>query len=152
MDPAPARNARRVHWVSSSQGEAESGLPFMMAICRPNGIVYWLLQPVTNLMDPKKTRNLSIFSGRKLYRTGKFQEIWVIRRLSVVDRITKSCTEATKKAYSSRGEPFNLLGSIFRAVLLCFFRRLARTLIVLGEILLRCSPADCRRSSPRLVS
>ena len=55
MDPAPARNARRVHWVSFSQGEAESGLPFMMAICRPNGIVHWALRPVIILMEPKRS-------------------------------------------------------------------------------------------------
>ena len=72
MDPAPARNARRVHWVSFSQGEAEFGLPFMMAICRPNGIVHWLLRPVMNLMDPE---NMSDFKGgRKLYRRRGFQE------------------------------------------------------------------------------
>ena len=72
MDPAPARNARRVHWVSFSQGEAESGLPFMMAICRPNGIVHWLLRPVMNLMDPE---NIGYFNGgRKLYRESGFQE------------------------------------------------------------------------------
>ena len=74
MDPAPARNARRVQWVSFSQGEAESGLALMMAISRPNGIVHWLLRPVTRLMDPQKKRFLCIFSGRKLYRTGEFQE------------------------------------------------------------------------------
>ena len=60
MDPAPARDARRVHWVTLSQGEAKSGLPFMMAICRPNGIVHWLLKPVKNLMDPEKEKLVHI--------------------------------------------------------------------------------------------
>ena len=34
-----------------------------------------------------------------------------------------------------RGEPFSLLGCIFRAVLLCFFRRLAWTVIGLGSVI-----------------
>ena len=36
---------------------------------------------------------------------------------------------------SRRGEPFSLLGGMFRAVLLCFFRRLARTYIGLGSVI-----------------
>ena len=54
MDPAPARNARRVQWVSFSQGEAKSGLPFMKAIVRNGSIVQWSLSSVASLMDKKR--------------------------------------------------------------------------------------------------
>ena len=49
--------------------------------------------------------------------------------------MTKSFTDSTKKKLSRRGELFSLLGGIFRAVLLCFFRRLARTVIGLGSVI-----------------
>ena len=54
MDPAPAMNARRVYWVSFSQGEAKSGLPFMKAIVRNGSIVHWSLSSVASLMDKKR--------------------------------------------------------------------------------------------------
>ena len=72
MDPAPARDARRVYWVSFSQGEAKCGLPFMMAICRPNGIVHWLLRPVTNLMEQENINSFK--TGKKVYLSRGFQE------------------------------------------------------------------------------
>ena len=55
MDPAPARNARRVQWVSFSQGEAKSGFAFMKAIVRDGAIVHWSLSPMTSLMDQKRS-------------------------------------------------------------------------------------------------
>ena len=114
MDPAPARNARRVHWVSFSQGEAESGLPFMMAICRPNGIVHWLLRPVTRLMDPKKTG----FFGTRGIRsgTGEFQEEfglsedypWFIES-------RRALSPQQRKHEADGGEHFSLLGCFFQS-------------------------------------
>ena len=149
MDPAPARDARRVHWVTFSQGEAKSGLPFMMAICRPNGILHWLLRPMMNLMDPEKIGYFS--GGNKLYRESGFQEEfglskdypWFIGSRRAVGVPQKHLADGGSRLASPEefSEPF-----------FCFFRRLARTLIALGDVLLRCPPTDSRRSSQRLVS
>ena len=54
MDPAPARHARRVQWVSFSQVEAKSGLAFTKAISRENGVGHWHLRPAVDLMEPTR--------------------------------------------------------------------------------------------------
>ena len=54
MDPAPARNARRVQWVSFSKGEAKTGLAFTKAISRENGVGHWHLRPAVDLMEPTR--------------------------------------------------------------------------------------------------
>ena len=54
MDPAHAREGRRVEWVSYSFGEARSQLPFMKAITRRVKIGCWHLRPVVQCMEPKR--------------------------------------------------------------------------------------------------
>ena len=54
MDPAHAREGRRVERVSYSFGEARSQLPFMKAITHRVKIGCWHLRPVVQCMEPKR--------------------------------------------------------------------------------------------------
>ena len=54
MDPAPARKASRVEWVSYAFDEARSQLPFMKAIPRRVKIGCWHLRPVVQCIEPKR--------------------------------------------------------------------------------------------------
>ena len=60
MASSDQRETRCVRWVSYSQCEAKSGLPFMKAIVRPSrsGAVHRQLRPVVDCMEPGRPRCL----------------------------------------------------------------------------------------------